>query len=297
MFVSAAVHGDEIIGVEIVRRLARQIGRRRIAGTLLLIPIVNSFGFISQSRYLPDRRDLNRSFPGNAKGSLAGRLAHLFLNEVVRRSDCGIDIHSAAAHRTNLPQIRLDFRDQAARKMAEAFRAPVIVNSPLRDGSLRFAAAKEDIPILVFEAGEALRFDEFAIRVGVKGVLSVMADLGMISSNRLRTDGLRSLAARGSSWVRATAGGVMRATRKSGDVVEEGELLGVISDPFGERESEILATKGGLIIGRTNLPVVNEGDALFHVAQLPKVIPEGTTVEALEEEFQGDPLFDEDEIY
>lgn len=296
MFVSAAVHGDEIIGVEIVRRLSRLAAVRRIAGTLLLVPIVNSFGFISQSRYLPDRRDLNRSFPGSAKGSLAARLAHLFLNEIVARSDCGIDLHSAAIHRTNLPQIRLDLRDTKARRMADAFGAPVIVDSALRDGSLRAAANERDVSVLVFEAGEALRFDELAVRVGVKGTLAVMSSLGMVRRGKVHTDSVTSPVSRKSTWQRAPEGGVLRTRCRTGDLVRKGEVLGVISDPFGQQETEVRATHGGLIIGRANLPVVNQGDALFHIATLSKQADSGSTIEAIEEEFEGDPLFDEDEI-
>lgn len=296
MFVSAAVHGDEIIGVEVVRRLSRIIRRRRLAGTMLLIPIVNSFGFIGHSRYLPDRRDLNRSFPGSANGSLAARLAHLFLNEIVERCDCGIDLHSAAIHRSNLPQIRVDLRDGKARRMAEAFGAPVIVNSSLRDGSMRSAAFERDVPVMVFEAGEALRFDEFAIRVGVKGVLSVMASLGMLPEGKAGKPGRSSPISRKSTWIRAPEGGVLRTKRKIGDMVARGDLLGLVSDPFGDRETEIVAKHAGLVIGRANLPVINQGDALFHVAVLPKSADSPATLEALEGEFEGDPLFDEDEI-
>jgi uncharacterized protein len=296
MFVSAAVHGDEIIGVEIVRRLSRRAATRRIAGTLLLIPIVNAFGFIGQSRYLPDRRDLNRSFPGSARGSLASRLAHLFLTEIVARCECGIDLHSAAIHRTNLPQIRIDLRDARARKMADAFGAPVIVDSALRDGSLRGAANAQGVPVLVFEAGEALRFDELAIRVGVKGTLAVMSDLGMVRGRRVHTDKVTSPVSRKSTWQRAPEGGVLRSHCRTGDLVRKNDLLGVISDPFGEIETEIRAAHGGLVIGRANLPVVNQGDALFHIATLSRRADAGSTIEAIEEEFEGDPLFDEDEI-
>jgi len=296
IFVSAAIHGDEIIGVEIVRRLARLPALRHVAGTVLLIPIVNTFGFIGQSRYLPDRRDLNRSFPGSPQGSLAGRLAHLFLNEVVGRCDYGIDLHSAAIHRTNLPQIRIDLRDDRARRMAEAFRPPVIVNSALRDGSLRGAANARGVPVMVFEAGEALRFDEFAIRVGVKGTVGVMAELGMIRKSNASSSSISSPVARKTTWQRATDGGVLRTRHKVGELIDDGDLLGIIADPFGERETEVRATTGGLIIGRANLPVVNQGDALFHIAAMPRKAISEATMEALEEEYESDPLFDEDEI-
>ncbi len=302
VFVSAAVHGDEILGVEIVRRLIRTPALRRISGTLLLIPIVNTFGFIGQSRYLPDRRDLNRSFPGNEHGSLAGRLAHLFLNEVVARCDYGIDLHTAAVNRTNLPQIRVDTSDKEALKLAHAFAPPVIVNSALRDGSLRHEAREKGVPVMVFEAGEGLRFDETAIRVGVKGVLNVLRHLGMIGKAHTAQAKHKNKptkptpVAMKSSWVRAVEGGIVRTHCKVGQFVKEGAVLGVISDPFGERDADVIAPRTGLIIGRSNLPVVNQGDALIHIADLSKAASAGAELGAIEEGFQGDPLFDEDEI-
>jgi predicted deacylase len=294
LFVSAAVHGDEIIGVEIVRRLIGAAPLRRIAGTVLLIPIVNALGFIGQSRYLPDRRDLNRAFPGSAKGSLASRLAGLMLSEVVSRCDYGIDLHSAAVHRENLPQIRIDLRDRKIRPLAEAFAPPVIVNSALREGSLRHAASESGVPVMVFEAGEGLRFDEYAIRVGVRGALRVMSHLEMIGKGRYLGKAKEAPVARKSAWTRAVEGGILRTKRKIGDYVAEGEVLGLISDPFGDWEAEVCASTDGLIIGRTNLPVVNQGDALFHIAALPR--GQGEAVPGPDEAVESDPLFDEDEI-
>jgi len=296
IFVSAAVHGDELIGVEIVRRLVRAAPLRRIAGTILLIPIVNTFGFIGHSRYLPDRRDLNRSFPGSVKGSLASRLAHLFLTEVISRCDYGIDLHSAAVHRENLPQIRIDTRDSRARALADAFAAPVIVNSALRDGSLRFAASECGVPVMVYEAGEGLRFDEFAIRVGFQGVLRVMRHLEMIGKGSDKGASAKSPVARKSSWQRAVEGGVLRTKCKVGKFVHEGDVLGVISDPFGNWEAEVRSSVEGLVIGRANLPVVNQGDALFHIAELRKTANAEAAIAEHEEIHESDALFDEDEI-
>ena len=175
MFVSAAIHGDELNGVEIIRRVLKTVQPGAIAGTLLAIPVVNAYGFIGRSRYLPDRRDLNRAFPGSAQGSLAARLAHLFLKEVVSRCQVGIDLHTAAVHRVNLPQIRADFAHHPrSRDLAEAFGAPVVLESPERSGSLRRAARDMGCNVLVYEGGEGLRFDEFAIEAGVDGIANVM---------------------------------------------------------------------------------------------------------------------------
>lgn len=296
VFVSAAVHGDEVIGVEIARRVLRAPNLDTIKGTLLIIPIVNAFGFHSHSRYLPDRRDLNRSFPGSEKGSLAGRLANLFMTEIVSRADLGIDLHSAAIHRTNLPQIRVSPSKEDTMALAEAFGAPVILTSKLREGSLREAGQKKGVDILIYEAGEGLRFDEMAIRAGVSGILRVLHKLGMISGKGVTRPKVASIRTSSSSWVRAPAGGLLRPFKSTGEVVERGDLLGIVSDPFGEVEKEIIAPDGGLIIGRTNLPIIYEGDGLFHIAAVRKHHdPEGT-VDSLTAQHVADPLFDEDEI-
>lgn len=296
VFVSAAVHGDEIIGVEVIRRLARSAALKRVSGTLLLVPIVNAFGFISHSRYLPDRRDLNRTFPGSQTGSLASQLAYRFLNDVVSLCDLGIDLHSAAVHRVNLPQIRINADDPKALELARVFEPPVIIQSALREGSLRSAAAKIGVPVLLYEAGEALRLDEFSARVGVKGILKVLKQLGMISARSIKIGNVSPPLVQKSTWLRASEGGIFRASRNVGDVVRKGDTMGYISDPFGEKEAEMKSDVSGLIVGRTNHPSVNQGDALYHVAQLPRSASMEGTMGAIEEEFANDPLLDEDEI-
>ena len=295
MFVSAAVHGDEVIGVEIVRRLLRTPQLANLRGTLLVVPVVNSFGFLARSRYLPDRRDLNRCFPGSTSGSLGSRLAHIFLNDVVLRCDFGIDLHSAAEHRTNLPQIRVTPRDATTARMARAFGAPVILTSPLRDGSLRGAAAERGTPVLLYEAGEGLRFDEFAVRVGVAGILRVMRDEGMLAAKGIAKARTPSLICRASTWLRAPVGGLLRTFRAEGEIVEKGDMLAAVSDPAGDVEAEMLAPGAGILIGRAVLPVVNEGDAVFHLAELSPTA-NGDTMDALTAQLEVDPLFDEDEI-
>jgi len=296
LFVSAAVHGDEVIGVEIVRRLLRASPLRRMAGTLMAVPIVNTFGFLNQSRYLPDRRDLNRSFPGSAQGSLAARLAHIFMTQVVARADLGIDLHSAAIHRVNLPQIRLSPGSERLEDLGRAFGAPVIVHSKLRDGSLRMAAEEAGIDVLLYEAGEALRFDELGARSGLSGILRVMRRMGMLGMKGVPKPRARPVICDTSVWYRAPAGGLLRAYRTTGDLVEAGTVLGTISDPFGESEVELTATRPGIIVGRSNMPVVNEGDALFHVADIGKPAHAEAAMEGIAAQMDAAPLFDEDEI-
>lgn len=295
MFVSAAVHGDEVIGVEIVRRLLRAKPLESLRGTVLVVPVVNSFGFLNRSRYLPDRRDLNRCFPGTTKGSLGSRLAHIFLNDVVLRCDFGVDLHSAAIHRTNLPQCRITAGDKTTAAMAQAFGAPVVLASSLREGSLRAEAAERGTPVLLYEAGEGLRFDEFAVRAGVAGILRVMRAKDMIAAKGVTRARTAPLFCTSSQWLRAPAGGLLRTFRDTGETVAEGDVLAAVADPFGETETELLAPSGGILIGRAVLPIVNEGDAIFHLAALSPTAKDDT-VEDLEAQLDADPMFDEDEI-
>lgn len=295
LFVSAAVHGDEVIGVEIVRRLLRAPQLKTLRGTLLVVPVVNAFGFLNRSRYLPDRRDLNRCFPGHPSGSLGSRLAHIFLNDVVMRCDVGIDLHSAAIHRTNLPQIRVSPRDETTRSMAVAFGAPVVLTSALRDGSLRAEAAERGTPVLLYEAGEGLRFDEMAVRAGVAGILRVMRSLDMVAAKGIAKAKAAPYFCKSSTWLRAPAGGLLRTFHAEGETVEAGDVLATVSDPFGGVETDMLAPSDGILIGRAILPVVNEGDAVFHLAALSPRVSEAT-VEDLATQLETDPLFDEDEI-
>jgi predicted deacylase len=266
VFVSAAVHGDEINGVEIIRRLLRVAQIRRLRGTLLAVPIVNIFGFHNRSRYLPDRRDLNRSFPGNEAGSLAGRLGYVFMTEIVARADLGVDLHTAAIHRHNLPQIRADINDPILEPLARAFSAPVLLHSAAPAGSLRGAAAEIGIPVMVYEAGEALRFEEMSIQIGLRGIMNVLRRLSMLPASKRQTS-RPSAVLRSSSWQRAPQSGILRAQAKLGAMVSKGETLGVVADPTGESEIPLPAPYDGVVIGRANLPLVFEGEALFHVGR------------------------------
>lgn len=293
MFVSAAVHGDEVIGVEIVRRLLRAGPLKSMAGTLLAVPIVNTYGFLNNSRYLPDRRDLNRCFPGGPEGSMASRLADIFMREVVMRASVGIDLHSAAIHRTNLPQLRLSPGNDRLAALGRAFAAPVMLSSKLRDGSLRMAAEERGIDVLLYEAGEGLRFDELAARAGVAGILRVMQALDMVGQKGVPKARADTVMCDASRWFRAPVGGLFRGYRATGDAVEAGTVLGAISDPFGETETEVTCDAPGIVIGRTNMPVVYEGDALFHIAQTARAEAAADGVSA---QIEAAPLFDEDEI-
>jgi predicted deacylase len=279
LFLSAAIHGDELNGVEIIRRLLRRSSLKSLRGTLLAVPIVNVHGFIDQSRYLPDRRDLNRSFPGSPKGSIAARLANTFLKEVVLQSDFGIDLHTGAVDRANLPQIRGNLDNAGTARLAHAFGAPVLVNASLRDGSLRACASQHEIPVIIYEAGEALRFDELSIRAGIRGILRVMRELAMLPTKRTKAEN-NTVVARSTRWVRAPASGIVTAAVRLGSRVRENDRLALLSDPLGDREEEVAAPFDGIVIGCSRLPLAHEGDALFHLAAFRSL---GQAEDAVEE--------------
>jgi predicted deacylase len=265
VWLSAAIHGDEVNGIEIIRRVLGSLNPRTLGGSVIAIPVVNVFGFVNESRYLPDRRDLNRSFPGSARGSLAARIAHLFMTEVVQQCDYGIDLHTGAHHRRNLPQVRGDLDDELTRSSAIAFGAPVMLHAKLRDGSLREAAKRIGVHVLLFEGGEAFRFDDTTIQAGYDGVLSVLSELGMIRKRkRKRTAVFESYNSR---WGRAVRAGLLIPSTKLGARVRKGDSLGFIRDAMGVGLGPVRAPCDGMVIGLTTKALVNRGDALVHVAE------------------------------
>lgn len=297
VWVSAAVHGDEVVGIEIIRRVLSKLNPKQMRGTLIAVPIVNVLGVLTGDRYLPDRRDLNRSFPGSARGSLASRIAHLMMTEVIDRCEVGIDLHTGADRRSNLPQVRCDLEDARTRELAEAFDAPVMYHARLRDGSLRAAAREAGARVLLYEAGEGWRFDEYAIVPGVDGVLRVLAAMDMVDLAPL---GVEPASDRGdecevdvpavvdamgdeaepvapdlperhvvwrSGWVRARKDGILHAEAVLGQLVEEGERIGTLYDSFGRTVSAVKADRTGVVIGRAEAPLVNRGDALVHIGE------------------------------
>jgi predicted deacylase len=268
VWLDAAIHGDEVCGVEIIRRVLAGLSPRSIAGTLIAVPIVNVHGFMQGERYLPDRRDLNRSFPGSSRGSLASMIAHLMMTEVVARCEVGIDLHTGSDHRSNLPQIRADLDDPETRHLAVVFGAPIMIHAETRDGSLRHAAGSVGARVLLYEGGEAWRFDAEAIDAGVTGVRRVLAEVGMIQLGEEPAAVPRQpIESRRTGWVRASRSGILQLSCELGERVESGELLGVIYDSFGKRHGRVRANRTGLVIGRSSAPLVNRGDALVHVAE------------------------------
>lgn len=265
VWVNAAIHGDEVVGIEVIRRVLGTLSPRTFRGTLVAVPIVNVLGFMTGDRYLPDRRDLNRSFPGSARGSLASRIAHLFMTEVVAKCEVGIDLHTGSDRRANLPQVRADLDDPRTHQLAEAFGAPVILHARIRDGSLRHAARDKGATVLVYEGGEAWRFDDYAIDAGVAGVRRVLAALGMVDPVEEEPPAA-SAECRQSGWVRARRTGILQLEVGLGERVEEGQRLGGVADSFGRRVRLVHADRAGIVIGLTNAPLVNSGDAIVHIA-------------------------------
>lgn len=291
LFITGALHGDELNGVEIVKRVIGGSSLKRLRGCLLAAPIVNVFGFINRSRYLPDRRDLNRSFPGREKGSIAARLAYLVTQEIVAHANFGIDLHTGAVDRSNLPQIRADLADAEVLRLAEAFGTPVIIDANARDGTLRQFAAEKGVRVLVYEGGEALRFDELSIRAGVRGIRRVLQALDMLPPRPASHASLDPMRANETTWVRSPSSGIIRTECRLGERVKSAQVLGVVSDPFGEVEVEVLASVPGIVIGRSTSPLTHEGDALFHIARFEDNKEAKATVDEFQEAYSVLPTW------
>jgi hypothetical protein len=271
LFITAAVHGDEINGTEIIRELVYDVNLSTLRGTLVCVPVVNLFGFLNHSRYLPDRRDLNRSFPGNPDGSQASRLAYRVFAEIIRRCQYGIDLHTASANKINVPHVRADLRSRRARKLAMAFGTEVVLNDSASRRSLRGAAQAKGIPVVTFEGGEPLRFERHVVERGLEGILNVMSALGMI--DRPRSTPRFQIVVRKSAWVRADRGGILDLRARPGDLVRAGEEIGVNTNPFGRERHALVAPFTGLVVGATTLPSVSPGDAVIHVVKLARSLP------------------------
>ena len=289
LVITSALHGDEINGIEILRRLLGKKYLNTIKGTLVLAPIVNVYGFLARTRYLPDRRDLNRSFPGSNKGSMSARLAYQVIEKLIKPCDYLIDIHTGAVFRDNLAQIRIEAeKDNTHLELARAFGAPVILKSAIKEGTLRQTARRLGKKVLLYEAGEALRYDEIAIRAGLDGILGVMTHLDMIKRKKKKV--FDSIITTSSQWVRASQSGVFRSVAPLGKKVDENDVLGYISDPFGNHEECILSPTDGIIIGKTKLPLVHEGEAIFHIGRFKEPDEAADNIETFQDVYN--PLTD-----
>ena len=260
---TAGMHGDEINGMEIVRRFLDSGLHQPKRGVTVCMPIVNVYGFLNYSREVPDGKDINRSFPGNKNGSLASRVAYHVMRQVIPFIDVGIDFHTGGAMRANYPQVRAVLRDEQNLELATAFSAPFTIDTPFRPNSLRREAARKGKRIIVYEGGESLRFDPHAIDEGIAGTLRLMKFLSMIDSAPEPTEENRVVWS--TAWIRAKHAGLFQANIQCGQLVHRGEWVGTITDPFGEFKEEVKATQTGYVIGLNNCPVINAGDALIHL--------------------------------
>lgn len=271
LLLTAGLHGDEVNGIEIVRRMITGNYLKPGAGTILAMPIVNVYGFLQNARFLPDGKDLNRSFPGSQQGSLARRVAWTLMTQVVPHADVGIDFHTGGASLHNHPHIRCVMSIPRNRELARAFAPDCVLNAKMIDKSFRKAAHKIGKYIIVFEGGESLRFHEESIQAGIAGTHRLMRFLGMIPEIP-DTTGVNAAQPQthyfsGSSWIRARYSGLYRGSVNAGDWIRKGQLLGTITDPFGESEYKVNAASSGFVVSVNRMPVVNMGDALIHVAR------------------------------
>jgi uncharacterized protein len=266
LFVTATVHGDELNGVGILRGLLNDTDFSVLKGTLIAVPVVNVPGFLNQDRRLPDRRDLNRSFPGSRRGSLTARLAETLFREVVRKSDFGIDLHTGGGERTNYPQVRADLSRPGVAELASAFGCPLIVAGGGPEGSLRRTAVTAGVPTIVYEAGSARRLERPVIAVGIAGVLNVLRHLKMMPGEPASPP-LRLLIDR-THWIRSKTGGILDLKVDLGQPLRRGVAISVNTNPFGREKSQLKAPYAGVVLGLTQLPLVHPGDAICHVARL-----------------------------
>lgn len=263
MLVIGGIHGDEINGIEIVRRAVKSGMFKKIRkGSVIAIPLLNIYGFINYARGFPDGKDVNRSFPGSKKGSLASRIAYTLTHDILPLCDFGLDFHTGGASVYNYPQVRAYRDDEDCMELAKLFNMPLLVKTGLITNSFRKVAHSKGIPIVVFEGGESLRMDEFSIIEGLKGIRRVMYGKGMSKNAEPIIPCIEFETA---SWLRAHRSGLFVTKKKSGDHVEKGQVLGIITDPYGGPETKVKARKKGIIFGHNNKPVINQGDALFHM--------------------------------
>ncbi|WP_373398653.1 succinylglutamate desuccinylase/aspartoacylase family protein [Algoriphagus halophilus] len=266
VLISGGIHGDEINGIATAKKILEEVDENLDLrkGTLIIIPLVNIYGFLSNSRTFPDGRDLNRSFPGSKKGSLASQIAYILSNEIIPLIDYGVDFHTGGRMLTNYPQIRVDYSDQEALDLAKSFGSRFVVNSKYIEKSFRKSAYKSNKRILVYEGGESMRLDEFAIDEGVQGTKRLLASLGMIDN---LSEPSHTIFLNGSDWIRAKASGIFNSNIQLGEAVKKGQVLAKISDPYGQVKIPVKAPSNGFVIGINNMPVINVGDALIHVGK------------------------------
>lgn len=264
LLLMAGMHGDEINGMEVIRRVIRKGWNKPNAGTIICLPVFNIFGYLNVTRELPDGRDLNRSFPGTKNGSLASQFAYQFMKEIAPNVDLVIDFHTGSAQRSNMAQIRCLLSDEVSMELAYVFNPPFIVQSSYIPKSVREAMNKRGKKILLFEGGKTNSIDERIVEEGLAGVQRILNHLGMKS---FKTDmpERAPIVIKSSKWLRAPNSGVFQVLVTNGQPVEVGTVLGIVSDPYGKIEKKIKSTMNGYVFCVNEAPLVNKGDAVFHI--------------------------------
>lgn len=260
----AGMHGDEINGMEIIRRVIRKKWNKPIAGTIICLPVFNIFGYLNLKRELPDGRDLNRSFPGSKNGSLASQFAYQFMNQIAPNVDIVIDFHTGSAQRSNIAQVRCILSDPISMELASVFNPPFIVHSGYISKSVREALNKMGKKVLLFEGGKTNSIDETIVEEGLLGIQRILNHFNM-KNFKLDPVENESIIIKSSKWLRAPQSGVFHSVVKNGQYVEQGDLLGLVSDPYGSTERKIKSNTKGYIICTNEAPLVNKGDAIFHI--------------------------------
>ncbi|CAL2080897.1 succinylglutamate desuccinylase/aspartoacylase family protein [Tenacibaculum sp. 190524A05c] len=264
VLLQGGLHGDETNSIELVRRMLIDKSYKIHKGCVIVVPLLNIFGFLSFSRELHGK-DVNRSFPGSRRGSLASRLAYYLMKEITKNVDFAIDYHTGGAQRSNFPQIRYTPQDERGKQLADIFNSPFVFPSKAIPKSFRNECFKHDIPVIVYEGGESLRLDEHAINEGIYGTLRILRHFKMISDTVEIPENNSSISIEKRSWIRAKAAGIFNSKVENGAAILKGDVLGFIMDTYGETKFAVKAPKDGYIIAKNNFPVVNLGDALFHV--------------------------------
>lgn len=268
VFVTAAIHGDEINGTGIIHDFLFGDACEIQAGALILVPVVNVFGFESNERYLPDRRDLNRSFPGSPKGSLAARIAHILMTEVAQKCDYGIDLHSAAFQRTNYPNVRADLSSAAIRRLASSFGCALVIDGKGPVGSFRRECSRIGCPTIILEAGEPWKIEPTVLQIGVQGIRNVLIHLGMLAGKIIPPP--YQAIVRNTQWLRATVGGILKFHVSPGEFVSEGQSVATNYSILGKEQNVITSPTSGIAIGMTTMPCVKPGEPVCHLASVSR---------------------------
>ncbi|MBF4982826.1 succinylglutamate desuccinylase/aspartoacylase family protein [Nonlabens mediterrranea] len=266
VLLTGGLHGDEINGIEVVRQVIAKGYNNPQAGTIICMPVLNVFGFLNMKREFPDGRDLNRSFPGYKSGSLAGRFAHQFVNEILPHVDIIMDFHTGGAQRFNAPQMRVDANYENSLKLAQVFKAPFLIYSNKLKGTLRHTCMELGKAYLLFEGGKSFESDKHVVKVGVQGVKRVLRHLDMLDDCiELPMDSLDSVVVKSSKWLRASYSGLFHPKVPYGKLVEKGEYIATITDPYGAFRHKVKSNQTGYIINVNQSPMVYQGDAIFHI--------------------------------